>query len=104
MQSSLGTPSRVSRLARLLAPARSKWHATWRFALDLGLPPFDIVGHARSYNGSVDMGAYERGDAIFAECRFRSGAAGLSAEIEGTSRRNGIPAPGRPTARLGRAA
>ncbi len=32
-----------------------------------GLPQVDIEGHARSYNGSVDMGAYERGDAIFAD-------------------------------------
>jgi hypothetical protein len=31
-----------------------------------GLPSFDIEGHARSYNGTVDMGAYERGDDIFA--------------------------------------
>ncbi len=40
MQSTLGTPpSRVSRLTRLFAPARSTWRSTWRFALDLGLPP-----------------------------------------------------------------
>jgi ComF family protein len=44
MQSSSGTPSsRVSRLGRLLGQVSSKWHAgwrsTWRFALDLGLPP-----------------------------------------------------------------
>ena len=32
-----------------------------------GLPQVDIEGHARSYNSSVDMGAYERGDAIFAD-------------------------------------
>ena len=32
-----------------------------------GLPLVDIEGHARSYNGGVDMGAYERGDAIFAD-------------------------------------
>src|SRR4030081_3598641 len=40
MQSTLGTPSsRVSRLTRLFAPARSTWRSTWRFALALGLPP-----------------------------------------------------------------
>jgi ComF family protein len=40
MPSSSGTASsRVARLTRLLAPARSKWHAACRFALDLGLPP-----------------------------------------------------------------
>jgi ComF family protein len=40
MQPASGTPSsRVSRLTRLFAPARSTWRATWRFALDLGLPP-----------------------------------------------------------------
>jgi hypothetical protein len=32
-----------------------------------GLPLFDIAGNARSYNASVDMGAYERGDEIFAD-------------------------------------
>jgi len=30
------------------------------------LPTIDIEGHPRSYNGLVDMGAYERGDEIFA--------------------------------------
>ena len=30
-----------------------------------GLPTIDIEGHPRSYNGAVDMGAYERGDEIF---------------------------------------
>ncbi|MDR3387709.1 MAG: choice-of-anchor Q domain-containing protein [Rudaea sp.] len=30
-----------------------------------GLPTIDIEGHPRSYNGHVDMGAYERGDEIF---------------------------------------
>lgn len=30
-----------------------------------GLPTIDIEGHARSYAGLVDLGAYERGDAIF---------------------------------------
>src|SRR5712672_842311 len=40
MQSALGTPSsRVARVARYLAPVRSTWRSTWRFALDLGLPP-----------------------------------------------------------------
>src|SRR5258705_13115052 len=40
MQSTSGTPSsRVSRLTRLFAPARSTWRSAWRFALDLGLPP-----------------------------------------------------------------
>ncbi len=29
------------------------------------LPTIDIEGHPRSYNGLVDMGAYERGDQIF---------------------------------------
>jgi hypothetical protein len=29
------------------------------------LPTIDIEGHPRSYNGLVDMGAYERGDEIF---------------------------------------
>ena len=29
------------------------------------LPTIDIEGHPRSYNGDVDMGAYERGDEIF---------------------------------------
>ncbi len=32
-----------------------------------GLPTIDIEGHPRSYNGLVDMGAYERGDKIFAD-------------------------------------
>jgi len=32
-----------------------------------GLPTIDIEGHPRSYNGHVDVGAYERGDAIFAD-------------------------------------
>src|SRR3981189_2552612 len=51
MQSTLGTPSsRVSRLTRLFAPARSTWRSTWRFALDLGLPPLcpacrGLLGH-----------------------------------------------------------
>ena len=31
------------------------------------LPTIDIEGHPRSYNGFVDMGAYERGDEIFAD-------------------------------------
>jgi hypothetical protein len=31
------------------------------------LPTIDIEGHPRSYNGLVDMGAYERGDKIFAD-------------------------------------
>jgi hypothetical protein len=31
-----------------------------------GLPTIDVEGHPRSYNGFVDMGAYERGDVIFA--------------------------------------
>jgi hypothetical protein len=31
------------------------------------LPTIDIEGHPRSYNGAVDMGAYERGDKIFSE-------------------------------------
>ena len=30
-----------------------------------GLPSVDIEGHPRSYNGQVDLGAYERGDEIF---------------------------------------
>jgi hypothetical protein len=30
-----------------------------------GLPTIDIEGHPRSYNGFVDLGAYERGDEIF---------------------------------------
>jgi hypothetical protein len=30
------------------------------------LPTIDIEGHPRSYNGFVDMGAYERGDVVFA--------------------------------------
>jgi hypothetical protein len=30
-----------------------------------GLPSIDIEGHPRSYNGHVDLGAYERGDEIF---------------------------------------
>jgi hypothetical protein len=30
-----------------------------------GLPALDIEGHARSYMNTVDLGAYERGDAIF---------------------------------------
>jgi len=29
------------------------------------LPTIDIEGHARTFNGTVDMGAYERGDEIF---------------------------------------
>jgi hypothetical protein len=33
------------------------------------LPTIDIEGHPRSYNGLVDMGAYERGDEIFG-CGF----------------------------------
>jgi hypothetical protein len=32
---------------------------------DYGLPTIDIEGHPRSYNGFVDMGAYERGDEIY---------------------------------------
>ncbi len=32
-----------------------------------GLPTIDIEGHPRSYNGHVDLGAYERGDAIFGD-------------------------------------
>jgi hypothetical protein len=32
-----------------------------------GLPTIDIEGHPRSYNSLVDMGAYERGDKIFAD-------------------------------------
>jgi hypothetical protein len=32
-----------------------------------GLPTIDIEGHPRSYNGHVDLGAYERGDEIFAD-------------------------------------
>jgi hypothetical protein len=32
-----------------------------------GLPTIDIEGHPRSYNGQVDLGAYERGDKIFAD-------------------------------------
>jgi hypothetical protein len=32
-----------------------------------GLPSIDIEGHPRSYNGLVDMGAYERGDEIFVD-------------------------------------
>ena len=31
------------------------------------LPTIDLEGHARSFNGTVDMGAYERGDKIFAD-------------------------------------
>ena len=30
-----------------------------------GLPSIDIEGYARSYNGHVDLGAYERGDEVF---------------------------------------
>lgn len=32
-----------------------------------GLPAFDIEGHARSFNGAVDPGAYQRDDLIFAD-------------------------------------
>ena len=32
-----------------------------------GLPSFDIEGQPRSYNASVDMGAYQHGDRIFAD-------------------------------------
>src|SRR3981081_2584306 len=40
MRSTLGTPSsRVSRLARLFAPARYTRRSTWRLALDPGPPP-----------------------------------------------------------------
>jgi hypothetical protein len=31
------------------------------------LPAIDIEGHPRSYNNLVDMGAYERGDIVFAD-------------------------------------
>jgi ComF family protein len=37
--SSNTTPSPVSRFARVLAPVRATVRTTWRFALDLGLPP-----------------------------------------------------------------
>ena len=37
------------------------------FAPDGGLPMGDLDGHARDFNGMVDFGAYERGDAIFSD-------------------------------------
>ncbi|MEP6882015.1 MAG: hypothetical protein ABI866_08485, partial [Dokdonella sp.] len=36
------------------------------FAPEGGLPMGDLDGHARDFNGLVDLGAYERGDEIFA--------------------------------------
>lgn len=37
------------------------------FAPTGGLPMGDLEGHARDFNGLVDLGAYERGDEIFAD-------------------------------------
>lgn len=37
------------------------------FAPTGGLPMVDLEGHARDFNGHVDLGVYERGDEIFAD-------------------------------------
>jgi hypothetical protein len=47
--------------------ATSPLLATGLFAPTGGLPMVDLDGHPRDDNGHVDLGAYERGDEIFAD-------------------------------------
>ena len=47
--------------------ATSPLLGTGTFTPPGGLPTVDLEGHARDSNGDVDLGAYERGDEIFAD-------------------------------------